>query len=40
MSRQIIVEKHGGSIACHSELGKGTTFEMELPIKQQPRASA
>ncbi|MBO1351536.1 MAG: HAMP domain-containing histidine kinase [Hormoscilla sp. GUM202] len=29
---QIITEKHGGAIACHSELGKGTEFIIFLPI--------
>ena len=32
ISQQIIVEKHGGTIACHSELGKGTEFIISLPI--------
>lgn len=32
--RQIIVEKHGGQIRCFSVLGEGTTFEIELPLKQ------
>ncbi|WP_204102848.1 MULTISPECIES: response regulator [Spirulina sp. CCY15215] len=32
IARQIIVEKHGGAIACHSELGKGTEFVISLPL--------
>lgn len=27
-----IIEAHGGSIACDSELGRGTRFTIELPI--------
>ncbi len=30
-----IIEKHGGSIICHSEEGKGTEFIFTLPIKKQ-----
>jgi len=28
-----IVERHGGSVWCESELGKGSTFFVELPLK-------
>ncbi|MFB2934434.1 ATP-binding protein [Aerosakkonemataceae cyanobacterium BLCC-F154] len=31
ISRQIITEKHGGKIECHSEIGKGAEFLIELP---------
>lgn len=31
IAHQIIVEKHGGAIACHSQLGKGTEFTISLP---------
>ncbi|MBE9205250.1 AAA family ATPase [Nostoc sp. LEGE 06077] len=34
IARQIIVEKHGGSIQCNSSLGKGTEFVILLPIHQ------
>jgi signal transduction histidine kinase len=27
-----VIEDHGGKITCQSELGKGTTFEIRLPI--------
>ncbi len=33
ISYQIIVEKHGGSLECISELGQGTTFVIEIPIQ-------
>lgn len=29
---KLIVEQHGGSIALHSELSKGTTFKITLPL--------
>ncbi|MGD1700289.1 sensor histidine kinase [Dapis sp. BLCC M229] len=31
ISRQIVVEKHGGKITCTSELGTGTEFVISLP---------
>ncbi|HEY9862966.1 MAG TPA: PAS domain S-box protein [Candidatus Obscuribacterales bacterium] len=34
ISYQIIVEKHRGSIECHSELGQGTEFIIEIPSPQ------
>ena len=33
IARQIIIEKHGGTIECCSESGKGTTFAIALPIE-------
>ena len=32
IAHQIVVEKHGGRIACRSELGKGTEFIISLPL--------
>ncbi|MGB3510522.1 MAG: response regulator [Microcoleaceae cyanobacterium] len=32
IARQIVVEKHGGTIICMSELGKGTKFTLTLPL--------
>ena len=32
ISRQIVEEKHGGAIACLSELGNGTEFIISLPL--------
>ena len=34
ISYQIIVETHKGKIYCNSELGKGTSFVVEIPIHQ------
>ncbi|NDJ19436.1 response regulator [Myxacorys almedinensis A] len=34
ISHQIIVEKHGGKIECHSILGQGTEFTLQIPIDQ------
>lgn len=32
IAHQIITEKHSGVITCHSELGKGTIFTIEIPV--------
>ncbi|MEM9539163.1 MAG: response regulator [Cyanobacteria bacterium P01_E01_bin.42] len=32
IAHQIITKKHGGAIACDSELGKGTEFIISLPL--------
>ncbi|WP_225894778.1 ATP-binding protein [Leptolyngbya sp. O-77] len=29
---QTIVQQHQGTLECHSTLGKGTTFILEIPI--------
>jgi two-component system, NtrC family, sensor kinase len=34
ISYQIIVEKHQGTLECRSELGNGTEFWIEIPIRQ------
>lgn len=34
ISYQIVVDKHGGSLECHSQLEAGTQFCLEIPIKQ------
>ncbi len=33
ITHQIIVEKHGGTIDCHSTIGQGTKFIIQLPIE-------
>ncbi|MBN2021695.1 MAG: response regulator [Pirellulales bacterium] len=37
IARSVVVEEHGGSIAFESEVGRGTTFLVRLPLA--PRAS-
>ena len=32
IAHQIITEKHGGTITCFSEFGKGTTFIIKIPL--------
>jgi two-component system, NtrC family, sensor kinase len=32
IARQIILEKHGGTIDVNSEFGKGTEFVLTLPM--------
>jgi signal transduction histidine kinase len=34
ISYQTIVEKHHGNLCCHSTLGEGTEFVIEIPINQ------
>lgn len=34
ISREIIEEKHGGTIDCDSEPGRGTTFHIRIPVRQ------
>ncbi|HEY9749775.1 MAG TPA: GAF domain-containing protein [Allocoleopsis sp.] len=33
VSYQIVVNQHQGQLRCHSELGQGTEFVIELPVK-------
>ncbi len=34
ISYQIVTEKHGGQISCHSTPGQGTEFVIQVPIRQ------
>ena len=34
ISYEIIVEKHGGTMQCLSEVGKGTEFIIQIPLEQ------
>jgi signal transduction histidine kinase len=36
IARSVIVDKHGGSIDFETEMGKGTTFIIRLPLCRQP----
>jgi signal transduction histidine kinase len=36
ISYQIITEKHGGKLECHSTMGVGTEFRVWLPLRAQP----
>jgi len=38
IARSVIVDKHGGIIRVESEMGKGTTFVIELPMPGSPSA--
>jgi signal transduction histidine kinase len=37
ISYQIIVEKHEGKLQCFSEICSGTTFQIEIPIRQRSK---
>jgi PAS domain S-box-containing protein len=37
IARQIVVERHGGSIAFETEVGRGTTFHVRLPVAGRAR---
>jgi signal transduction histidine kinase len=39
LARQIIVDGHGGTLTFTSEVGKGTTFTLRLPIDGELRLS-
>ncbi len=36
IAHNVIVEKHGGTITCETEVGKGTTFIIRLPCDSAP----
>ncbi|MBD2561942.1 MULTISPECIES: trifunctional serine/threonine-protein kinase/ATP-binding protein/sensor histidine kinase [Nostoc] len=35
ISYQIVTEKHGGSLSCTSEPGKGVEFQIRIPVSQE-----
>jgi signal transduction histidine kinase/HAMP domain-containing protein len=39
IARSVIVDKHGGDLTMETEIGKGTTFHLRLPIAGKPRAT-
>jgi len=39
LARQIIIDNHGGTLSFVSEVGKGTTFTLRLPIDGETRLS-
>jgi signal transduction histidine kinase len=40
ISYQIVVEKHKGTLGCESQLGEGTEFWIEIPVRQNQQPSA
>ena len=39
ISHQIVTERHRGRLQCQSQLGSGTTFEIEVPLHQTTMSS-
>jgi signal transduction histidine kinase len=40
IARSVVVDKHKGRIEVESEVGKGTTFLIEIPLQEQAEADA
>jgi signal transduction histidine kinase/HAMP domain-containing protein len=40
IARSVIVDKHGGDLTMETEIGKGTTFHLRLPIAGKSSAAA
>ena len=38
IARSVVVDKHGGTLTFETEIGRGTTFHVRLPIDGRPRA--
>jgi len=39
ISYQIVTERHGGTLKCHSSLGRGAEFVIEIPVQQPKKTS-
>jgi signal transduction histidine kinase len=35
ISHSIVTEKHGGELSCNSQLGQGSEFAIEIPLRQK-----
>ena len=35
IARSVVVDKHGGTLTFESEVGKGTTFHIRLPLSEE-----
>ena len=35
IARRIVVERHGGTLSFETEQGRGTTFHVRLPVREQ-----
>jgi PAS domain S-box-containing protein len=40
IARHVVVEKHGGVLTCETEVGKGTTFHVRLPVVARAAGAA
>jgi len=40
MARSVIVERHKGTLSFETEMGRGTTFIIRLPLREENRASS
>ena len=36
LARNIVVDKHGGTLTFETQMGKGTTFHVRLPVNGVP----
>jgi signal transduction histidine kinase len=40
IARSVVVEKHGGDLGFETEVGKGTTFFIRLPLEAKEECLA